>query len=131
MGACAVRSLDRASAAAQGARHRPHESLPNTIPEAARSRLDLVDVFTKLREDAAQFFERALQFSHCLASQDGRLRHFDVRAVALVLEPGDVEALAAIGDPLTREPSEAALLAGVLALSEALLAAQRILAERR
>jgi hypothetical protein len=49
--------------------------------------------------------------------------------VRVEAEPSDVEALAALGEPRARELAEAPLFAGVLALGEALRAAERVLAE--
>ncbi len=48
---------------------------------------------------------------------------------AVVLEPGDVEAVAALGDPLAGELAEAAGFAGVLALLQRGGAAERVVAE--
>ena len=85
--------------------------------------------FTQLLQNPTQFLHRAFEFAHRFLREHSRFRQLVRAAVALVLEPGDVEAVATLGDPFAGEAAEAARLASVLALGEALRAAERVITE--
>jgi hypothetical protein len=64
-------------------------------------------IISQFRQDAAQVVHDVFEFAEGLGGEDGRLGEVGAGFGAVVFEPGDVEAVVALGDPLAGEFAEA------------------------